>query len=111
VLEESLTGARCHTTVIGCVSPCVKDTQQTLNTLRYAESLSPNTGKRPKQSVSPAHDAQDGEEDGDNNNDDHDGIDVLRLGPQMIRSRQESLTMMDNEFKTDDAEDEDDMLI
>mmetsp|Transcript_10874 Transcript_10874/g.14149 ORF Transcript_10874/g.14149 Transcript_10874/m.14149 type:complete len:588 (-) Transcript_10874:103-1866(-) len=47
VLEESLTGARCYTTVIGCVSPNIKDTQQTLNTLRYAESLSPNTGKHP----------------------------------------------------------------
>lgn len=39
VLEESLTGDRCHTTVIGCVSPAAPDSQQTLNTLRYAESL------------------------------------------------------------------------
>jgi len=43
VLEESLTGKRCHTTVIGCVSPAQRDTQQTVNTLRYAESLSPST--------------------------------------------------------------------
>jgi hypothetical protein len=39
VLEESLTGNQCHTTVMGCISPCIKDTQQTLNTLRYAASL------------------------------------------------------------------------
>ena len=34
VLEESLTGRRCQTVVIGCVSPAEKDIQQTINTLR-----------------------------------------------------------------------------
>ena len=42
VLEESLTGATCHTTVVGCVSPAAHDLQATVNTLRYAESLHPH---------------------------------------------------------------------
>jgi len=46
VLEESLTGSKCHTCVVGCVSPAARDLQQTLNTLRYAEGLSPHHGKR-----------------------------------------------------------------
>ena len=46
VLEESLTGARCQTVVIGCVSPAEKDTHQTMNTLRYAEGLSPHGNRR-----------------------------------------------------------------
>jgi hypothetical protein len=41
VLEESLTGARCKTTVVGCVSPSTQDLNSTINTLRYAESLRP----------------------------------------------------------------------
>ena len=46
VLEESLTGSKCHTCVVGCVSPAARDLQQTLNTLRYAEGMSPHHGKR-----------------------------------------------------------------
>ena len=47
VLEESLTGARCQTVVIACISPSEKDVQQTINTLRYAEGLRP-AGKKSK---------------------------------------------------------------
>ena len=39
VLQESLMGDSCQTVVIACVSPAEKDTQQTINTLRYAEGL------------------------------------------------------------------------
>jgi kinesin family protein 2/24 len=47
VLEEALTGAKCRTCVVGCVSPAARDLQQTLNTLRYAEGLRPHfSGKR-----------------------------------------------------------------
>ena len=42
VLEESLTGAKCQTVVIACVSPADKDLQQTISTLRYAEGLRPH---------------------------------------------------------------------
>jgi kinesin family protein 2/24 len=45
VLEESLTGRRCQTVVIGCVSPAEKDIQQSINTLRYAEGLRPGLKK------------------------------------------------------------------
>jgi len=45
VLEEALTGRRCQTLVIGCVSPSEKDLQQTINTLRYAEGLRPGLKK------------------------------------------------------------------
>jgi len=45
VLEESLTGRRCQTVVIGCVSPAERDIQQTINTLRYAEGLRPSLKK------------------------------------------------------------------
>ena len=45
VLEESLTGKKCLTCVIGCVSCEEKDLPQTLNTLRYAESLNPRARK------------------------------------------------------------------
>jgi hypothetical protein len=45
VLEESLTGKRCQTLVIGCISPSEKDIQQTINTLRYAEGLRPGLKK------------------------------------------------------------------
>jgi kinesin family protein 2/24 len=34
ILEESLTGSRCQTVVIGCISPAARDIQQSLNTLR-----------------------------------------------------------------------------
>jgi hypothetical protein len=47
VLQESLQGTTCQTTVIGCISPSEKDAQQTLNTLRYAESLKPKPITRP----------------------------------------------------------------
>ena len=52
VLEESLTGAFCHTAVVGCVSPAARDLQMTLNTLRYAESLCPRP--RRKDAATPA---------------------------------------------------------
>ena len=79
--------------MIGCVSPCVKDTQQTLNTLRYAESLSPNTGKRPSipkmNSSAAVNELEDDEEDGVN----------------MRMSRLVSISLMDDEFKDDADED------
>lgn len=98
-----MTGARCHTTVIGCVSPCIKDTQQTLNTLRYAESLSPNTGKR---SHKPTHIEEDDEEE-----DDVAPLPPSSSGnspPKMHMSKQPSVMMMDNELE---GEGDDDMSL
>ena len=45
VLEDSLTGARCKTVVVACVSGAAHNVQHTLNTLRYAADLRPNPGK------------------------------------------------------------------
>ena len=45
VLEESLSGENCHTTVIACVSGAEKDCQHTMNTLRYASDLRPGKHK------------------------------------------------------------------
>ncbi len=40
-----MTGKRCQTLVIGCISPNERDIQQTINTLRYAEGLRPGLKK------------------------------------------------------------------
>jgi len=45
VLEDSLTGDRCKTVVVACVSGAAHNVQHTLNTLRYAADLRPNPGK------------------------------------------------------------------
>ena len=48
VLEESLTGKLCQTVVIACVSGAERDTQHTVNTLRYAQDLRPGAEKAKK---------------------------------------------------------------
>jgi len=48
VLEESLTGKLCQTVVIACISGAERDTQHTVNTLRYAQDLRPGAEKAKK---------------------------------------------------------------
>eukprot|EP00615_Pteridomonas_danica_P012463 CAMPEP_0114335598 /NCGR_PEP_ID=MMETSP0101-20121206/5156_1 /TAXON_ID=38822 ORGANISM="Pteridomonas danica, Strain PT" /NCGR_SAMPLE_ID=MMETSP0101 /ASSEMBLY_ACC=CAM_ASM_000211 /LENGTH=338 /DNA_ID=CAMNT_0001467259 /DNA_START=915 /DNA_END=1932 /DNA_ORIENTATION=- len=54
VLEESLTGEHCKTVLIACVSGAQADTQQSINTLRYAQDLySPSSEPKPIQKEGP----------------------------------------------------------